>query len=108
MTIQAVTSTLTTQGDLSDPFQNQKGGPFNLKISGTFTGVLQLERAFAKGDDLPQPADWQIVTLDQSGTLAEFTTEINSPCYDPEEGVWYRIVLDTLSSGGPIEVRFSQ
>lgn len=107
MTISAIESTLTVAGDLSTPFEHQ-GGAFNLKISGTFSGTIDIERAFSAGEDIPGPDDWEICTNDLSGTQVQITTPINQPAFDPEEGVWYRAKLSALSGGGPITVRFSR
>lgn len=107
MTIKSTTSVLTLVNDVSTHFEHL-GGAFNLKISGTFTGTVEIQRAFTSGSNLPQPEDWQAVTNTLSGTVVEITTELNQPVYDPEEGVWYRAVLTAISSGGPITVRMSQ
>lgn len=107
MTVTKKISTLTNAGDYSDPYEHE-GGAFNLVVSGTFTGTVEIERAFADGDAEPGPDDWQTCTNDMTGTPVQITTELNQPAYDPEEGVWYRAKLAAISSGGPITVRFSR
>lgn len=106
MTYSSSESTLTTAGDYSSAWQHS-GGAFNIKIAGTFTGTVEIQRAFAQGADEPREEDYQAVTNDLAGTAVEITTPWNGPVFDPEEGVWYRAYLSALSAGGPITVRFS-
>lgn len=107
MTISRSTSTLTNVNDATEPWEHKYGGAFNICIDGTFTGTVEIQRAFAQGDDVPNEEDYKAVTNDIAGTKVEITTPFNGPVFDPEEGVWYRAVLTAISAGGPITVRFS-
>lgn len=107
MSSKVVQTTLSTQGDLSDPFKVSGYRGFFLKVAGTFNGTVRLQRAVVEGSGIPEEADWATVTNDLDGTPVEITTELQSPCHEPCDGAWYRAVFAVKNSGSLV-VQFSQ
>lgn len=107
MSSRVVESVLTNQGDYGTPFKVNGSGGFFLRVSGTFNGTVQLQRAVVFGSAAPAEGDWGTVTNDLEGTPVEITTELQSPCNEPCDGAWYRPYYKTKNSGTPT-VQFSQ
>lgn len=67
-------------------------GPFNLQVTGTFTGLIRVERSFDNGDT------WAPLS-DAYGDLIEISSPVSTGGEEIEQNVLYRARAVTLSSG---------
>ena len=74
-------------------------GPFNITITGTWTGTVTLKRSFDGG------TTWVPVTS-ATGTAMAWTANVSTSFTEPEMGVQYR--AEAALSVGPAVVRLSQ
>lgn len=69
-------------------------GRFNLSLTGTFVGTVQLERADSSG------GTFTVVSRDVAGTPATFSTAFQGlPIEEDEQGMWYRLNCTSYTSG---------
>lgn len=68
-------------------------GSFNLELSGTWVGTVQLERSFDGG------TTYVAVGKDTSGTAATYTSNVSIVVVEPEPGALYRIRCTAYTSG---------
>lgn len=68
-------------------------GPFNIELSGTWVGTVQLERSFDGGTTFVAAA------MDTAGTAAAYTTNVSIVVSEPEPGVIYRWRCTAYTSG---------
>lgn len=76
-------------------------GYFNMQLSGTWVGQVQLENSFDGG------VNWNVVSLDATGAKAVYTGNVNTSVFEPEIGVLYRWNCTNYTSG-TINYRISQ
>lgn len=69
-------------------------GRFNLSLTGTFVGTVQLERSDS------QSGTFTVVARDVAGTPASFTTAFAGLAMEEDEqGMWYRLNCTAYTSG---------
>jgi hypothetical protein len=68
-------------------------GAFNLELSGTWVGTVQLERSFDGG------TTYVAAAKDTSGTAAAYTTNVSIVVIEGEPGVIYRVRCTAFTSG---------
>lgn len=76
-------------------------GSFNMDISGTFVGTVQMERSFNGG------ASFNAVAEDGAGTAAAYTAPVSLTAKEIERGTLYRLRCTAYTSG-TANVRLSQ
>lgn len=68
-------------------------GMFNLELSGTWVGSVQLERSFDGGTTFVAAA------MDTTGTAAAYTVNVSVVVNESEPGVIYRVRCTAYTSG---------
>lgn len=68
-------------------------GPFNVELSGTWTGTVVLERSFDGGTTYISAA------MDTTGTAASYTANVSIVVVETEPGVLYRVRCSVFGSG---------
>lgn len=68
-------------------------GTFNLELSGTWVGSVQLERSFDGG------TTYVAVGKDTSGTAAAYTSNVSIVVIEGEPGTLYRVRCTAFTSG---------
>jgi hypothetical protein len=96
---QARIGTLSSNGATSQAFRFT--GPFNLTLSGTWSGAVVLERSFDAGGSFHNRA---IVGVTPNSFTANVSVVVPD---DPEPGVMSRLRVTSLASGA-IDWRMSQ
>lgn len=96
--VNKVTGSFTATGQ-SEVFRPSPGAAFNMTLSGTFVGTVQLERQFEEtGGFYP---------LTALGTSLSFTAPCSEVFEEPEGGTAYRLNCTAYTSG-TINYRISQ
>lgn len=75
-------------------------GLANLLISGTFVGMVKLQKSF-------DGSSWHVVSRDSVGNEAAYTAPAALTFEEPEDGVLYRLDCTAYTSG-TISYRISQ
>lgn len=96
------TFTATGQSSSFEPDRRTvRDNQFNVTLSGTFVGTVQIERSFDRG------ANWRAISRDSAGTAAAYTAPMSVVVEEPEAGVLYRLNCTAYTSG-TITYRISQ
>lgn len=105
MSMKATTGTFTSTGQsatytpLYVGSRDEAGSSFNMTLSGTFVGTVQIERTFDSG------SNWHPLTA--LGTSISFTAPCSEVFEEIEAGVGYRLNCTSYTSG-TITYRLSQ
>ena len=98
-----VTGTFEATGQSASfrPAQTRIGRcQFNVSLSGTFSGTVQIERSF-------DGTNWFVASRDSAGTAATYTAPMSVVVEENEAGVIYRLNC-TARASGTITYRISQ
>lgn len=77
---------------------------FNVSLWGTFSATVQVQRSFNAVDG---GSTWIPVSLDSTGTAADYTAAVSVTGYEPEDEVYYRFQCTAYASG-TVNYRLSQ
>jgi len=83
----------TGTGRSTTTFNPRCSKPFNLTITGTFVGTVQLERSFDGG------TTWYPCSRDAVGSTASWTAPTSQVVWEPADGVLYATNCTAYTSG---------